>query len=126
MQAPPLQTSPAAQALPHIPQCAASPCVSTQRAAPPTAHAVCPAGHAVMHAPPEQTCPAAQAVPQAPQFARSEASVAQVVPQATCPPGHEVAQRPMAHACPVAQAMPQAPQFAASLCVSTHRAPHTD
>jgi hypothetical protein len=57
------QTWPALHAVPHLPQFAASDCVSLQ----PLAHAASPDRH--WHAELAQLCPLTQALPQLPQFA---------------------------------------------------------
>jgi hypothetical protein len=74
-QTPEKQASPAAQALPHPPQLAASLLVETQ--APPQTSF----GAGQVQAPPPQTPGAAQGIPQPPQFTGSVAVETQAPPQ---------------------------------------------
>jgi hypothetical protein len=88
--APPEQSVPAAQAVPHAPQFAGSASRSVQNAASPEPHA---SGRAVgqPHVPPEHCWPAGQTAPHAPQFSRSRATTVQVPPHWTEPPRHSAA-----------------------------------
>jgi hypothetical protein len=78
-------TCPAAQAVPHAPQCARSVCTSRQT--PP--QSVRPAPHDTWHTPMEHTCPAAHDAPQAPQLTRSFCWSRQVPWQFVSPAAHE-------------------------------------
>jgi hypothetical protein len=72
LHAPPEQTSPVAQVVPHVPQLALSLAMFAQYDEPPSGvHFVVPALQVVLHMPPEQTLPAAHATPQAPQLSGS-------------------------------------------------------
>lgn len=130
-QAPPEQAGVApAQALPQVPQLAASVAVSTH-VAPQTTW---PPGQA--HDPAWQVVPPVQALPQAPQLAALVCRSTQAPPQLVRPAAQQTPPWqvwPLAHAAPApqvhvppvqvsdvpVQALPQAPQSAALVCVST-------
>jgi hypothetical protein len=103
------QTSPVAQAWPHVPQFAALVDVFTH--VPP--HDVIPVGQA--HAPLTHCIPPEHTVLHAPQLFGSIATSVQRVPQRRCPVGHIVVQVPPMQICPGMQALPHVPQFSGSV-----------
>jgi threonine dehydratase len=119
-QTPAVQTSPAAQAAPHIPQLFGSLWRSLQR----TPHRLLPPRHSTPHAPFEQTSPAAQAMAQAPQFAGSLFVSTQRPLHSTVGAPHTEVHTPPEQTSFIPQAVPQAPQFAGSVSVLTQRLPH--
>lgn len=82
MHAPLRQTWPALQAVPHLPQLAASDCVSVQ----PFAHAASPDRH--WQAELAQVCPVTQALPQLPQLALLLETSTHAEPHTACPAPH--------------------------------------
>ncbi len=89
LHAPPKQTCPAAQTLPHAPQFSLSVLVLTQLEGPPSLpHSVLPEGQAEVQTPPTHAWPPAQRVPHLPQFSLSVLSETQMAPQASCPVSH--------------------------------------
>ena len=127
-QAPIAHVIPAAHALPHPPQFAASDWGSTQ-AVPPlplSMHTVNPDAQVPVQLPPTHASPAEHAFPHAPQLWGSTASSTHALPHFVVPPPHASAQDPPTHACPAAQGLPQLPQLSKSVCVSTHASPQTD
>ena len=91
VQAPPLHTRPASQAVPQAPQFL--PSLSRETHTP--AQDVWADGHT--QAPPLQIVPPPHAAAQAPQFMASEASSTQAPAQGMRPGAHEAAQTPRSH-----------------------------
>jgi hypothetical protein len=139
---PPVQSCPAAHALPHAPQLVGSMAAFTQAVNPSNGQAVVPGGHVMplsmtpasgtmlVQVPLEQNCPNAHVLPHRPQLVGSTAVFTQasipsngqevrpgghVMPLSTTTPVHV----PLEQNCPSAQALPHAPQLVGSNLVST-------
>jgi hypothetical protein len=115
-QAPPMQTVPPVQAMPHPPQLFGSVFVSTQA----PVQSVVPAGHMVVQVI-AQTCIEVHIVPQPPQFCGSVFVSTQTPPQSvpTAQP-----HMPPLQTCPPTHLVPHPPQLFGSLLVFTHAPPH--
>jgi len=120
----PVQSSFAAQRLPHAPQLPTSHLRLTHKESAPPApwQTVLPLVQHEPHMPPTQVSPVLQALPQAPQLAASDCRSTQEPPQVA---PWQVEHDPLLQEVPFAQALPQAPQLAESDVVSVQDAPHT-
>lgn len=100
-----MHCTPAAHALPQVPQCTVLVCRSTHS----PAQSVWPVGQA-RHAPPVQTRPAAHGAPQALQCASSVCVSTQTLPHIVRPAAHW--HLPPTQLWPIVQTLPHAPQWA--------------
>lgn len=123
MHVPPMQRSPAAQAIPQAPQSVTVTLVSMQV----PMQSVCPAEHVRMatHAPPAQFSVALHAWPHIPQWLRSVTVLTQPPPQEVCPPEQVTVgwQAPATQRSLAAQAWSHIPQWVGEVEVSTHPPP---
>lgn len=121
-QDPPSQSSSAAHALSHTPQCILSRSVSVQA---PAQRVSVPTQGTVVQAPALHSSPTSQIVPQVPQFAVSVCVSTQVPSHSVSPGQGSTIQVATMHSSPTSQIAPQEPQFALSVCVSTQAPPHS-
>jgi len=101
-----LQTYPAGQTVPQVPQLWLSVVVTAQM----PEQFVCPVTQETAQALPEQTCPLGHTVPQNPQLWLSLLRTVQIPEQFVCPVTQETAQALPEQTCPLGHTLPQFPQ----------------